>query len=71
MSQPFWFRRALSLGFAGLTAALFVGLQVDTSAQQPLDSARGKPLDSARGRPVYGGASVDRRRRMGKNEGPP
>src|SRR6186713_1364803 len=43
MSQPFWFRRALSFGFAGLTAALFVGLQVHTSAQQPLDSARGKP----------------------------
>ena len=47
MSQPFWFRRALSLGFAGLTAALFVGLQVDTSAQQPLDSARGRPDASA------------------------
>jgi len=35
MTTPFSFGRVLTLGFAGLAAALFVCLQVETSAQQP------------------------------------
>jgi len=42
MTKPSPFARALTLGFAGLAAALLLCLQVETSAQQPLDSARGK-----------------------------
>jgi mono/diheme cytochrome c family protein len=46
MNKPLSFGPALTISFAGLAAAIILGLQVDTSAEQPAPSAPASPANA-------------------------